>query len=121
MLRPSKENQVNNGNGDINEMRSNLERLTKIEKVVKAKVARAQVEIAETASDAANKVDAAADELSSGFEAAEAKIRDSAERLLETMREFTGAAGNQLKAHPLAAFGVAFVAGIAVARLLRRS
>lgn len=50
----------------------------------------------------------------------ETRLRHTGERLLDNARELGGSAGKQMRTHPLATFGVAFVAGIAVARLLRR-
>jgi ElaB/YqjD/DUF883 family membrane-anchored ribosome-binding protein len=61
-------------------------------------------------------IDAAAERL----EALEEQLRDAGERMLESARTLTAAASKQMQTHPLTAFGVAFVAGLAVARLLRR-
>jgi len=47
-------------------------------------------------------------------------LREAGERLGAGARQFGDAASEQIRAHPLAAFGIAFVAGVALARLLRR-
>jgi len=62
----------------------------------------------------------AIDEVSERLEALERQLRDAGDRLLESAKSLTDAASKQMQLHPMAAFGVAFLAGITVARLLRR-
>jgi len=50
----------------------------------------------------------------------EQQLRDAGERLRETARDLGAIASDQMRRHPMAAFGVAFVAGMTLARLLRR-
>lgn len=54
------------------------------------------------------------------LEALEEQLREAGERMLENAKTLTAAASKQMQMHPLTAFGVAFVAGLAVAKLLRR-
>jgi len=82
---------------------------------------------AETADKIHNGVDMAeeqVDETVSSFaarlSALEAQWREHGEELLASAREIGGVAEKQVRAHPLAAFGIAFAAGIIVAKLLRR-
>jgi ElaB/YqjD/DUF883 family membrane-anchored ribosome-binding protein len=70
-----------------------------------------------------SKVADAADKLHNGVDATEEHLDESVDAfsaLLASAKEMSGLASTQMRTHPLAAFGVAFVAGIAVARLLRR-
>ena len=60
------------------------------------------------------------DEVSERLEALEQQLRQAGDRLLESAKSLSGAASKQMQLHPMAAFGVAFVAGMTVARLLRR-
>jgi hypothetical protein len=48
------------------------------------------------------------------------KLRDIGRRLLGTTKELSDEAAKQARLRPLALFGIAFVAGIIVARALRR-
>lgn len=66
------------------------------------------------------KIDASVDAFSSRLASLETYLRENGDRLLNNAKELSGSAGTQMRTHPLAAFGMAFVAGIAVARLLRR-
>jgi ElaB/YqjD/DUF883 family membrane-anchored ribosome-binding protein len=47
-------------------------------------------------------------------------LRDAGARFAEGARKFGDAAVEQVREHPLAAFGVAFAAGLVVSRWLRR-
>jgi ElaB/YqjD/DUF883 family membrane-anchored ribosome-binding protein len=47
-------------------------------------------------------------------------LRDARDRFTEGARTFRGAAEEQVREHPLASFGVAFLAGVVASRLLRR-
>lgn len=49
----------------------------------------------------------------------EDELRDAGERFSDGARKFSDAAVEQVRAHPLAAFGVAFAAGVVLSRLLR--
>jgi ElaB/YqjD/DUF883 family membrane-anchored ribosome-binding protein len=92
----------------------------KAEKIVKSAAANAADKLHNGVNAAEEKVDASADAVSARLAWLEAQLRENGERLLANAKELSGAAGKQVRTHPLAAFGVAFVAGIAVARLLRR-
>lgn len=61
-----------------------------------------------------------ADEIRERLEALEEQLRIAGDRLLESAKTLSAVASKQMQAHPMAAFGVAFLAGITVARLLRR-
>ncbi len=69
---------------------------------------------------AAEKIDAAADDLNARIEEIQERLKADGERLLASAREWGDVISKQTRQHPLTACGVAFVAGIAVARLLRR-
>lgn len=60
------------------------------------------------------------DEVGERLEAIEEQLRIAGDRLLESAKALSSAASKQMQLHPMAAFGVAFLAGITVARLLRR-
>jgi ElaB/YqjD/DUF883 family membrane-anchored ribosome-binding protein len=60
------------------------------------------------------------DDIRERLEALEQQLRIAGDRLLESAKTLSSAAGRQMQTHPMAAFGVAFLAGITVARLLRR-
>ena len=66
--------------------------------------------------EAAEDIDAIGDRL----EALEKQLRQAGDHLLENAKTLTAAASKQMQLHPLAAFGVAFLAGVTAARLLRR-
>jgi ElaB/YqjD/DUF883 family membrane-anchored ribosome-binding protein len=74
-----------------------------------------------------NGVDAAEDKLDENIDAfserlvlLEKQLRQTSDLLLKNAKELGGSASKQIQMHPLAAFGVAFVAGVTLARLLRR-
>ncbi len=48
------------------------------------------------------------------------KLREMGRDLLESTRKLTEEATRQARMRPLAVFGIAFVAGVVVARMLRR-
>jgi len=50
----------------------------------------------------------------------EDELREAGERISEGAKQFGGAAAEQIRAHPLAAFGIAFAAGVLLSRALRR-
>lgn len=99
----------------------NQERMSmKTEKTIKSAAAEAAGKIHNGVDVAEDTVDASVDVASARLAALEAQLRDTGERLLASAKEISAAAGTQMRTHPLAAFGVAFVAGITVARMLRR-
>lgn len=49
----------------------------------------------------------------------ESDLRDAGERLADGAKKFSEAAVEQVREHPLAAFGIAFAAGVVVSRWLR--
>jgi ElaB/YqjD/DUF883 family membrane-anchored ribosome-binding protein len=49
----------------------------------------------------------------------EDELRDAGERFTEGAKKFGEAAAEQVRAHPMAAFGIAFAAGVVVSRWLR--
>jgi ElaB/YqjD/DUF883 family membrane-anchored ribosome-binding protein len=50
----------------------------------------------------------------------EDELREAGERFAEGAKTFGAAATEQVRAHPMAAFGVAFAAGFILSRVLRR-
>lgn len=50
----------------------------------------------------------------------EEELRDAGARLGEGARTLGSAIGQQVREHPLAAFGIAFAAGVLVSRAMRR-
>ena len=65
-------------------------------------------------------VGAAADDLNTRIGEISERLKADGERLLESARELGEVISKQTRQHPLTACGIAFVAGIAVARLMRR-
>lgn len=49
----------------------------------------------------------------------EEQLRDASERFAHGAKTFGAAAAEQMRAHPLATFGIAFAAGVVVSRWLR--
>lgn len=90
------------------------------ERIIKSTAADTADKIHNGVNAAEEKLDETVDAVSTRLASLEAQLRDTGERLLANAKELSHTAGNQMRTHPLAAFGVAFVAGIAVARLLRR-
>jgi t-SNARE complex subunit (syntaxin) len=89
------------------------------------KETRAQIH--QTADQVENGVAAAAASLGNGVEALGEKrdemldtLRDIGRRLLDSTKALTDEAARQARLRPLAVFGVAFVAGVIVARVVRR-
>ena len=83
--------------------------------------AHARVERAADKIDAAtDKMDAAADDLNDRIGEISERLKADGERLLASARELGEVISKQTRQHPLTACGIAFVAGIAVARLIRR-
>lgn len=50
----------------------------------------------------------------------EEELHDAGARFVDGARTFSDAAIEQVREHPLAAFGIAFAAGVVVSRMLRR-
>jgi ElaB/YqjD/DUF883 family membrane-anchored ribosome-binding protein len=50
----------------------------------------------------------------------EEELREAGERFAEGAKTFGAAATEQVRAHPMAAFGIAFTAGFILSRALRR-
>lgn len=50
----------------------------------------------------------------------EEDLHDAGARFAEGARTFSDAAIEQVREHPLAAFGIAFAAGVVISRLMRR-
>ena len=92
----------------------------KTETMIKSKVAETADKLHNGVDTTEEHLDESVDAFSERLASLEAQLRDSGERLLASAKEVSGLASKQMRSHPLAAFGVAFVAGIAVARLLRR-
>ncbi|MEO8458978.1 MAG: hypothetical protein ABI451_00480 [Dokdonella sp.] len=59
------------------------------------------------------------DRLSANGAHLEDELRDAGKRFSEGAKKFSEAAGEQVREHPLAAFGIAFAAGLIVSRWLR--
>lgn len=71
--------------------------------------------------DVANeKLDETVDAFSTRLASMEARLRDYGEQFLSSAKDVSKTARKHATTHPLAAFGIAFVAGVTVARLLRR-
>jgi len=84
------------------------------------KAATADDEAARAANDARPSIEDDIDAFRERLDAFEEQLRIGGDRFLANAKELTAAATRQMQLHPLAAFGVAFVGGVAVARLLRR-
>ena len=92
----------------------------KTENIIKAKAADVADKLHNGVDATEEQLDESVDAFSARLASLETQLRDSGERLLASAKQMSGIASTQMRTHPLAAFGVAFVAGIAVARLLRR-
>jgi ElaB/YqjD/DUF883 family membrane-anchored ribosome-binding protein len=91
-----------------------------VENSVKSSAAQAADRIHNGVDAAEETIDESVDGFSARLALLEAQLRDSGERLLANAKQLSDVAGKHVRTHPVAAFGVAFVAGIVVARLLRR-
>ena len=65
-------------------------------------------------------VDESIEDLDNRFAQFEARLQEETERLVDTVKEISTAATRYARARPLAAAGIAFVAGLVTARVLRR-
>ena len=86
-----------------------------------------KAQIHRTADSIEDGIEAAAVSLGNGAETIGAKgadmqdkLREIGQRLMESTKALTDEAARQARLRPLAVFGVAFVAGIVIARVLRR-
>lgn len=70
--------------------------------------------------EVADKLADEAEMLASKAEMFDERLRDIGRRFLESTKGLTEEAAKQARLHPLAVFGVAFAAGIVLARALRR-
>lgn len=70
-------------------------------------------------SEPEERVEAVATDIGMNLEELEARLKEAADHLTESAKAIGSMASRQVQAHPLAAFGVAFLAGITVAKLLR--
>ena len=85
-----------------------------------AKTAEAEIDVEVPAGANRSQVEEDLEEASERLEAVEEQLREAGDRLLESAQALKEIASRQMQMHPMAAFGVAFLAGITVARLLRR-
>jgi len=60
------------------------------------------------------------DKLRANGQQLEEELREAGERFVEGAKTFGSAAAEQVRAHPLAAFGIAFAAGYVLSRAMRR-
>jgi len=91
----------------------------KAERTIKDATAAAASGIHNGVDAAEEHVDEAVDTLSARLAALEAQWREHGEELLAGAREIGDVAGKQVRAHPVAAFGVAFLAGMIFAKMMR--
>jgi ElaB/YqjD/DUF883 family membrane-anchored ribosome-binding protein len=90
--------------------------MVRIESLVKGGGADADNDI----DDGVDTIDTSMNRFSARLASLKTQLRERSERVLANARDLGDVASNQMRSHPLAAFGVAFVAGIVIARLLRR-
>ena len=72
-----------------------------------------------TMNEPEERVEAVAADLGADLEELEERLREAADRLTDTAKALGSIASRQVQAHPLAAFGVAFLAGVTIAKLMR--
>ncbi len=89
-------------------------------KEVKAQIRKSAAQIENGVAAAATSLGNGADTLGEQHDELQDKLRDIGRRLLESTKSLTDEATKQARLRPLAVFGVAFVAGVIVARVLRR-
>jgi len=90
------------------------------ERTVKSSVDEVAARLHNGVDAAQEKIDDNIDATAERFAALEKQLRQAGDLLLENAKTLSVEATKQVRLHPLAAFGVAFVAGITVAKLLRR-
>jgi ElaB/YqjD/DUF883 family membrane-anchored ribosome-binding protein len=91
-----------------------------VEASAKVAAAASAAKIHNGVDHAEDDVDAVIESFSARLAALEAQWREHGQELLASARKIGGVAEKQVRDHPLAAFGVAFAAGLLVAKLLRR-
>ena len=75
----------------------------------------------ENAADIAGRhIEDAGANLGANIEELEARLHEVSDRLADAAKTMRSIASQQVHEHPVAAFGVAFLAGVAVAKLLQR-
>lgn len=90
-------------------------------------IRNAKHSVDDVASQVHNGVDATANKLDENIDAfadriaiLEGQIRQAGDTLVQNAKKLTNSASTQVQLHPLAAFGVAFLAGVTLAKMLRR-
>jgi ElaB/YqjD/DUF883 family membrane-anchored ribosome-binding protein len=75
----------------------------------------------ESAADVAEKrIEEAGANLGANLEELEARLREVSDRLADAAKTMRSMASQQVHEHPVAAFGIAFLSGVAIAKLLQR-
>ncbi|MEO8957832.1 MAG: hypothetical protein ABI304_02735 [Rudaea sp.] len=90
------------------------------EKATKATIHSAADKLHNGINVADEKLDDAVDAFSTRLASLEGRLREYGEQFLSSAKDVSKTARKHATTHPLAAFGVAFIAGVTVARLLRR-
>ncbi len=90
------------------------------ERTVKSSVDEVAARLHNGVDAAQEKIDDNIDATAERFATLEKQLRQAGDLLLDNAKTLSAEATKQVRLHPLAAFGVAFVAGITVAKLLRR-
>jgi len=86
----------------------------------KARIRKTAEHVESGVAAAAESLTNGADALGEESEELQEKLRDIGRRLLDTSKELGDEAAKQARLRPLAVLGIAFVAGVIVARALRR-
>lgn len=89
-------------------------------KTVKAKIHKSAEQIETGVESAAQKLADSADTIARKSDELHDDMAEMAKTLRENTKGFADDAAKRVREHPLASFGLAFVAGILVARALRR-
>lgn len=89
-------------------------------KQMKDQIRKSADEIESGVAAAATRLGNGAETLDNRREQLQDTLRDFGRRLLDNSKELSGEIAKQARLRPLAVFGVAFVAGILAARVLRR-
>jgi ElaB/YqjD/DUF883 family membrane-anchored ribosome-binding protein len=93
-------------------------------KEAEQKIAAAVHDAKEKVSDSVESAELTAEELGDAaarkFAAIRTKLREGAEKVRDNARDLRENAGERLKTYPIASVGVAFLAGVAIASLIRR-
>ena len=86
----------------------------------KARIRKGAEYVESGVAEAAESLTNGAEALGEQSEELQEKLRDIGRRLLDTTKELSDEAAKQARLRPLAVFGIAFVAGVIVARAWRR-